>query len=158
MLIHGAGGNVGRYAVQLARHVGLEVLVTSSKSDIAWMTAQGAHPILDIGASGESVSAVIDLVGGESQLKLFGWLQPGGKLISAVNQPDVTLAAKMGITASFILVDVRTDALITLGGLFESGIIKPWIGEVLPLAKARTAHAMLAGTQAHKPGKIILCP
>jgi NADPH:quinone reductase-like Zn-dependent oxidoreductase len=158
VLIPGAAGNVGRYAVQLAQHTGLEVLVTSSNSDAAWMTEHGVQRVVDLSAPDDRVSAVIDLVGGDSQPQLFAWLAEGGQLISAVSEPDAALAAARGVSAGFILVNVHTDALEKLSGLFENGTIKPWVGEVLPLAEARTAHEMLAGTRTRQSGKIILLP
>jgi NADPH:quinone reductase-like Zn-dependent oxidoreductase len=158
VLIHGAGGNVGRYAVQLARHAGLEVLVTASAADDTWMAEQGVQRLVELGSPDSSVAAAIDLVGGDSQPQLFNWLAPGGKLISAVSEPDAVLAAEHGVSAGFILVAVRTEVLARLGELFKDGTIKPWVGEVLPLLEARAAHEMLAGTRKRRPGKIVLQP
>jgi NADPH:quinone reductase-like Zn-dependent oxidoreductase len=44
---------------------------------------------------------VLDLVGGEVQERSFQVLRPGGKLISAVLEPDRTLAQRYGVTARF---------------------------------------------------------
>ena len=160
VLIHGAAGNVGRYAVALARHAGLEIWATQSpNSDPALMIESGVQRIVDLAQpDGSKVAAVIDLVGGDSQPRLFDWIVPAGKLISAVRAPDAALAEKLGIDARFILVDVRTKTLEELGRLFEQGIIKPWIGEILPLAQARLVHETLAGVRSQTPGKIILQP
>ncbi|TPG18823.1 NADP-dependent oxidoreductase [Sphingomonas koreensis] len=158
VLIHGAAGNVGRYAVQLARHAGLEILVSASRSDTGWMTDRGVNRVVDIAAPDDSVRAVIDLVGGESQSQLFAWLREGGRFISAVSQPDTALASARGVDAQFILVNVRNDILNELAALFEDGTLKPWVGDILPLSEARAAHEMLAGARTRQPGKIILRP
>ncbi|MBO9499035.1 MAG: NADP-dependent oxidoreductase [Novosphingobium sp.] len=157
VLIHGAAGNVGRYAVQLARRAGLHVVAPASAADAEALLALGADEILDRDHPEQiQVDGVVDLVGGPGQATLFDFLAPGGVLISAVAEPDQALAAERGVRAGFMLVDVRTEALDRLTALFEQGALKPWLGEALPLAEARTAHRMLENAASHRPGKIVL--
>jgi len=157
VLIQGAAGNVGAYAVQLAHGAGLHVLATGKLDEAAQLQALGADTVIDRDAPGNmQVDAVIDLVGGEHQDRLFDYLAPGGILVSAVKEPDAMLAMDRGVRARFMLVDVRADDLGKLATMFEQGVLKPWVGTVLPLADAQLAHRMLAGIAPRTPGKIVL--
>ena len=110
------------------------------------MAAHGSHRVVDAAVPGKSIPAVIGL-----------WAAiANGKPVSAVEQPNATVAGRLGIGTTFILTGVRTDVLATLGETFEGGTIKPRIGDVRPLKQARTAHGMLAGTHARQPDGITL--
>jgi NADPH:quinone reductase-like Zn-dependent oxidoreductase len=159
VLIHGAAGNVGSYAVQLARQAGSRIVATASPKHDERLRALGADTIVDPSSpASTTVNAVIDLVGGERQDMLLGWLGRRGKLISAVREPDTMSALEQGIHAAFILVDVQTAVLRKLSALFDRGELKPWVGAVLPLAEAVQAHEMLAGALPRPEGKIVLIP
>lgn len=89
VLIHGASGNVGGYAVQLARAAGIDVLMTtrsSSKQVLGFAPGERMPGRRD--AAYRSADAALDLVGGESQTNLLKWVRPGGRLISIVAPPD----------------------------------------------------------------------
>lgn len=157
VLVHGAAGNVGRYAVQLARAAGLKVIATAFDKDIGDLLALGADQVIGPDLTGNAkVDAVVDLVGGESHAGLFKFLSPGGILVSAVPGPDQKLAAEHGVTAEFMLVDVNTATLMRLAAMFDERRLHTWVGSVLPLDNARTAHEMMEGRIHRPPGKIIL--
>jgi NADPH:quinone reductase-like Zn-dependent oxidoreductase len=158
VLIQGAAGNVGRYAVQFAVSAGLDVQVTPSGRESAWMAGRGVRQLPTLSEPKRDFDAAIDLVGGDTQRQLFGWIKEGGSLVSAVAEPDRAVAATQHVNARFILVHVNTGELEMIAGLFDRGAIKPWVGETLPLADARAAHEMLAGIREHTPGKIVLLP
>jgi NADPH:quinone reductase-like Zn-dependent oxidoreductase len=65
------------------------------------------------------VEAVIDLVGGEIQKLSFQVLRRGGKLISAVSQPDQHLAQSHGVEAAFFLVNVTRHYLTEIADLID---------------------------------------
>src|SRR5262245_60670731 len=160
VLVHGAAGNVGAYAVQLARRVAHEVIATAFSSDVAYVQTLGAHHVIDVQASRfeevlADVDVVLDTVGGETQERSFSVLKRGGVLVSAVSEPDQQKAVHHGVRAFFILVDVSSERLEHLANLIEAGELTTSVGDVLPLAEARTAHEMLAG-KPHKRGKIVL--
>lgn len=157
VLVHGAAGSVGRYAVQLARAAGLKVIATGSDEVSRELLGLGADDVIgrDL-ASVAKVDAVVDLVGGESQPTLFKFLSPGGILVSAVANPDQKLAAERRVSAEFILVDVNTASLSKLASMFDESKLRTWVGSVLPLTGARQAHEMMEGTVPTPPGKIIL--
>jgi NADPH:quinone reductase-like Zn-dependent oxidoreductase len=161
VVIHGAAGNVGAYAVQLARRARLRSIATAGTKDIEYVRALGADKGMDYHTQRfedevKDVDAVFDLVGGEVQMRSFGVLRPGGKLISAVSKPDQDRAKQHGITAAFFLVDVTTERLRTIAELIDGGELKTCVGAVLPLADARDAHMMLERQLASPRGKIVL--
>jgi NADPH:quinone reductase-like Zn-dependent oxidoreductase len=161
VVIHGAAGNVGAYAVQLAHRAGLHTIATAAADDAAFVRALGADTVIDYKAERfenvvRGADAVIDLVGGDTQCRSFQVLRLGGKLISAVSRPDQDLARKFGIEAHFFLVDVTTEALAKISSLIDDRKLQTRVGTVLPLAEARRAHLMLDGLLPHPKGKIVL--
>ena len=161
VVIHGAAGNVGAYAVQLAHRAGVRTIGTAGTDDISVVRDLGANTVIDFQTQRfedeiRDADAVIDLVGGETQMRSFQVLRPGGKLISTVSQPDQDRAKHHGVTAAFFLVDVTTDRLRKIAELIDRGELKTHVGAVLPLAYARDAHMMLEGRRPPPRGKIIL--
>ena len=161
VVIHGAAGNVGSYAVQLARRAGLQTIATVAADDIAFVRDLGANTVIDYRTQRfeEEVGdadAVIDLVGGETQNRSFQVLRRGGKLISAVSPPDQHLAENHGIEAAFFLVNVTSHYLAEIAGLVDGGNLRTRVGAVLPLADAREAHFMLERVRPQPKGKIVL--
>lgn len=161
VLIHGAAGNVGAYAVQLAHQAGLHVIATAGADDLVLVRSLGADRAVNYRAQRfenevEEVDAVFDLVGGETQSRSFTVLRRGGRLVSAVSQPEAALAEQHGINAAFFLVQVTTEHLSRMAALIDAGQLKPRVGAILPLAKARDAHLMLEGAVPAPKGKIVL--
>jgi NADPH:quinone reductase-like Zn-dependent oxidoreductase len=163
VLVHGAAGNVGAYAVQLARRAGARVIATAGAADLGYVRDLGADEAIDFrtarfeAALGGEVDAVIDLVGGVVQERSLAILKPGtGVLVSAVSQPDQGQADRRGVRARFMLVDVTAAALAEIGRLLDAGEMRAGsVGEVLPLEEAVRAHRMLEG-EPHRRGKIVL--
>jgi NADPH:quinone reductase-like Zn-dependent oxidoreductase len=161
VLIHGGAGSVGAYAVQLAHRAGAQVIATAGTSDLGYVRGLGANEVVDYrlgrfeDAAGE-VDVVLDFVGGEAQRRSFEVLRSGGTLISAVSDPDQTLAQRRGVTAGFFLVDVTTERLSSLTAHIELGHLSTNIGTVLPLAQAQAAHEILEGARPRTRGKILL--
>jgi len=160
VLIHGAAGNVGAYAVQFARRAGARVIATAHRDDVEAVRALGADQVIDENVEHfenvvQYLDLVIDTVGGAMLERSFGVLRPGGALVSSVARPDLEKAAQHAIRAVFFLVEVGTPALAHIAGLLDSGAVRIHVGEILPLADAALAHEMLAG-KPHKKGKIVL--
>jgi NADPH:quinone reductase-like Zn-dependent oxidoreductase len=161
VLIHGAAGNVGAYAVQMARKAGLRVIATADARDVEAVHGLGAQEVVDYRAvrfedAVNSVDAVIDLVGGEVQARSFAVLRPGGILVSAVSKPDQEAATRHGVRALFFLVNVTTAHLTQIAAMIDAGDLAVNVGTVLPLADARVAHEMLEGSRSRPRGKIVL--
>jgi NADPH:quinone reductase-like Zn-dependent oxidoreductase len=161
VLIHGAAGNVGAYAVQLSRRAGLRTIATSAAEDVPFVRDLGADTVIDYRTQRfedevRDADAVIDLVGGETQSRSVQVLRLGGKLISAVSRPDQRLAQGRGIEATFFLVNVTRKHLAQIASLIDGGELQTRVGAVLPLADAREAHFMLEGVRPQPKGKIVL--
>ena len=160
-LIQGAAGNVGSYAVMLALSAGVQVIASGREGQLEYLRGLGAHEITlssELARIESKVDAVIDLVGGPSQLQLLASVKPGGSLVTAVPPPPTEEAKRRDVRASFLLVRVETRYLEELTTLFEAGKIQPYVGTVLPLSEARSAHGMLDRVRPAKPGKIVLVP
>lgn len=90
VLVHGAAGNVGAYAVQLAHWAGAEVTATASAEEAALVRALGAREVID-GPRADAFAhlkrqfdVVIDTVGGATLALSFGLIRAGGVVVSAV--------------------------------------------------------------------------
>jgi len=161
VLVHGGAGNVGAYAVQLARLAGAQVWATAFAADAEEVLRLGAREVIELGTPAvkpleRSFDAVIDTVGGTTQAALFPVLRAGGALVSSVSQPDVALAKDYDVLPIFFLVKANTRTLTTIGALLESGQLKARVATVLPLAQARRAHEILEGMLSSHGGKIVL--
>ncbi len=160
VLVHGAAGNVGAYAVQLARRAGAEVITTAFARDAEYVRTLRADQIIDVQTARfeervNDVNVVIDTIGGKTLDRSFEVLKPGGVLVSSVAMPDQDKAAQHRVRGMFFLVAVTTEGLTRIADLIDSGQLSTNVGDVLPLAEARLAHEMLAG-KPHKRGKIVL--
>jgi NADPH:quinone reductase-like Zn-dependent oxidoreductase len=161
VVIHGAAGNVGGYAVQLAHRARLRSIATAGAKDIDYVRSLGADKVVDyqshpFESEVDNADAVLDLVRGDTQKRSFQVLRRGGKLISTVSMPDQSSAKDHGVTATFFLVEVTTERLRRIAELLDRGELKTRIGAVLPLAAARDAHLMLDGQRPRPQGKVIL--
>jgi NADPH:quinone reductase-like Zn-dependent oxidoreductase len=158
VLILGAAGNVGAYAVQLAANAGVHVVALAGSKDTGYVQGLGAETVVDshsenFEASVRPVDVVIDTVGGNTRDRSLHVLKAGGILVSVVS--ETPLPSSSSVRTVFFYVDVTTDRLNTISKLFESEKLLPQVGTVLPLSQVRTAHEMLAG-KPHKRGKIVL--
>jgi NADPH:quinone reductase-like Zn-dependent oxidoreductase len=160
VLIHGAAGNVGAYAVQLARQAGLHVVATAASAHLGYVRDLGAEKVVDYKKerfedSVAGVDVVLDTVGGDTQQRSLQVLKPGGILVSVVSPVPETLQKRHGVRAAYFYVDVTTARLKKIAELFDNGTLATDVGTVLPLEQVRTAHEMMAGA-AHRRGKIVL--
>jgi len=160
VLIHGAAGNVGAYAVQLASQAGLHVVATASSANLGYVRGLGAETVVDykkerFEESVTGVDVVLDTVGGDSQKRSLRVLKPGGILVSVVSPVPEATQKLFGVRAAYFYVDVTAARLNKITELFDSGKLVTDVGTVLPLEEASIAHEMLAGAP-HKRGKIVL--
>jgi NADPH:quinone reductase-like Zn-dependent oxidoreductase len=161
VLVQGAVGNVGAFAVQFARAAGAHVFGSVLPKDRDEALRLGVDEVISI-HSGEpqglrgTMDIVIDTVGGKVQGELFAYLRKGGTLISSVSVPDAQLAQQSGVEARFILVDVRTEDLEAVADFLDAQQLVVRIGQVLPLREARQAHQMLDGLRPRPAGKLVL--
>jgi NADPH:quinone reductase-like Zn-dependent oxidoreductase len=160
VLIHGAAGNVGAYAVQLACQAGVHVLATAAAGDRDYVRSLGAGTVIDYRTerfeeSLTGVDVVLDTVGGDTQQRSLRVLKPGGILVSVVSPVPEAAQKRYGVRGAYFYVDVTTARLNKITELFDNGKLVAHVGTVLPLEQARIAHEMLGGAP-HKRGKIVL--
>jgi NADPH:quinone reductase-like Zn-dependent oxidoreductase len=161
VIVHGAAGNVGVCAVQLARWRKLNVIATVRNGDAGYVRSLGADEIVNTDTGhladfARRADAVIDTVGGAAHSQLLALLKPGGILVSSVSRPSKLLAQQKPVRADYFIVDVNSAQLARLAQMCADRQFTVPVGSVLPLAEARAAHEMLAGTRAHNRGKIVL--
>jgi NADPH:quinone reductase-like Zn-dependent oxidoreductase len=160
LLIQGAAGNVGAYAVQLASQAGLHIIATASGRDVDFVRGLGANVVVDYAKQNfedvaHNVDAVLDMVGGETLERSMNVLKPDAVAVTVVSPPPDELKRKYGSRVVFFLVEVITERLNRVAAMFDAGKLKTDVGTVLPLTEARQAHEMLAGAP-HARGKIVL--
>jgi NADPH:quinone reductase-like Zn-dependent oxidoreductase len=159
VLVHGAAGGVGSFAVQLAHGRGAHVVGTASTKDLDTVRELGADQVVDhTGARFEDVvdqvDLVFDTVGGERLERSPAVVRPGGRLVSIATEPRREPAAARGISAVYFVVEPNREQLVELTRLVDSGALRPTIDEVFPLADARKAFERSLGN--HGRGKIVL--
>ena len=154
VLIHGAAGGVGTFAVQLARWRGARVTATASAANLDFVRSLGAEWVIDYRANrfedmAGHVDVVFDTVGGETLERSWSVLKPGGRLVTVSASEEQ--ATDKRVAAAFFIVEPSRPQLAEVAQLIEGGALRPVVGEVFPLAEARQAYR-------HKPvrGKVVL--
>ena len=160
VLVHGGAGNVGGYAVQLAKRAGAMVIATASVENDSYVRRLGADGVIDYRARRfeervKGIDAVLDTVGGETLDRSYGVLKRSGIIVSSAVQPSRETAEQHGVRAVFFLVQVTTERLKTIGEMIDGGTLQSEVGEVLWLDEARRGHEMLEGAP-HRRGKIVI--
>ncbi|HEX3701815.1 MAG TPA: NADP-dependent oxidoreductase [Vicinamibacterales bacterium] len=158
VMILGAAGNVGAYAVQLAANARFHVIAVVGSNDVEYVRTLVANDVIDYRVAdfvdvARSVDVVIDTVGGDTRERAFGVLKPGGILVTVVSTDFVL--PRSDVRSAFFYAEVTTARLSAISGLLESSNVIPQVGSVVPLEQVRTAHEMLAGA-APRRGKIML--
>lgn len=163
VLIHGATGGVGSFAVQLAHTKGAYTIGTASTRHAAFARELGADEVVDYTAQRfeetvHDVDVVFDTVGGETLERSWAVLKPGGVLISTVAPPPESAARRRataaGIRSIFFVVEPNQAQLMELGRLLDAGQIRPVVAAVYPLERAREAYTR--GQDQRQPGKVVL--
>jgi len=158
VLILGAAGGVGHFAVQIACHAGATVYATGSDDDVGFLTDLGAHEVVDRNEPLEGqcadIDLVLDLVGGPTQESASRVLNADGAIVSAVSDPNRRLGAAGGRPGCrFICQRDRRD-FEQLSLLVCSGRLRPRIARRIAFEQAPEALKLLdrGGTR----GKIII--
>jgi NADPH:quinone reductase-like Zn-dependent oxidoreductase len=159
LLVQGAAGGVGSYAVQLGRHAGAAVIGVASALDEQLVKELGAHGVIDYKTrrfedAVTEVDVVFDTVGGDVQRRSWKVLKPGGTLVSIVAQPSAELAEEHHAHGVMFIVEPNRDDLTSIANLADNGELTPIVSAVFPLAEGPTAY--VTGLHDHVPGKIVL--
>ncbi len=159
VLIHGAAGGVGSYAVQLAKWRGAHVIATASIHNHDYLHGLGADEVVDYRAhrfeeSVHDVDAVFDTIGGETLERSWRVLKKGGILVSIVAPPSEETAAAHGVRQAFVFIQPDAAVLAQLAMLVDARKLRTYVEKVLPLYEARQAQEL--SQEGHVRGKIVL--
>ena len=159
ILVHGAGGAVGSFAVQFAKVMGAKVIATATGEDLDYVRGLGADVVVDYKTEkfedqAKDADVVLDTQGGETQARSWGTLRPGGILVATPGPPDQNAAKAHGVRAMMVGVEPNAAQLGQIADLIDSGKVQTRVGLVLPLSEARQAHERLEAGGTH--GKIVL--
>jgi NADPH:quinone reductase-like Zn-dependent oxidoreductase len=142
VLINGASGSVGTYAVQIAAHLGARVTGVCSTANLEWVQALGADAVIDYKEQDFTQGTarydlVFDTVDVVPKARAKRALRPGGAYVNVgMNRKD------------------RAEDLDALTALIEAGAVKPVIDRRYPLEQAAEAHGYVE--QGHKRGNVVL--
>jgi NADPH:quinone reductase-like Zn-dependent oxidoreductase len=162
VLVHGGGGGVGHVAIQIAKAFGAYVITTAGGSKREFVEGLGADEVIDytsvdFAETVGGIGLVLDTIGGDAVERSLGVLRPGGHLVTAVAEEDLTLAAKYesaGMRFSGIAVDPDPVALRGLVDLVERGELRAHVQETFPFERVADAHRALE--EGHLQGKLVL--
>jgi len=159
VLIHGAAGGVGSFAVQFARWKGARVIGTTSKTNLDFVGSLGAETVIDYTSTPfeqvvQEVDLVLDTIGGETLRRSMQVVKRGGTLVSLLEEPSPVLAQRYGIHARKNAIPPTSGLLRTIAQLIGEGHVKPTIAQTFSLREARQAHEL--SQSGHGRGRIIL--
>jgi NADPH:quinone reductase-like Zn-dependent oxidoreductase len=165
VLIIGASGCIGSFAVQLARHFGAEVTGVCSTTNVELVKSLGADRVIDytqedFTQNGETYDLIFDTAGKSSFSRCKSSLKKNGRyLLTTGNMLAnyvLTLWTSMVGSKKFVfgLSIEKTEALIFLKELIEAGKIKPVIDRCYPLEQIAEAHRYV--DTGHKKGNVVI--
>jgi NADPH:quinone reductase-like Zn-dependent oxidoreductase len=174
VLINGAAGGVGTFAVQIAKALGAEVTAVCSGRNVEMVRSLGADEVVDYTsedfvAGGPRFDVMLDNVGNRTVEECQAVLRPGGRYVAVSGPKDNRLVGPMGQQLRFRLAFRRAeptfhqfiaspkhDDLTFLGELLASGQVVPQIERVIGLDGVAEALAEI-GT-GHTRAKIAVDP
>jgi NADPH:quinone reductase-like Zn-dependent oxidoreductase len=160
VLIHGAAGGVGSFAVQLAHWAKAHVIGVGAPWNRDLLTELGCDEVIDFATTRfedvvHDADIVLDAVGvGDSLDRSWGIIKKGGVLISLARPLSEEKAAAYQVEAIFFVVSPNPAELTQIGRLIDAGHLRPLVSEVLPLSQANQAYEHKK--DGRTPGKIVL--
>ncbi|HEY1054497.1 MAG TPA: NADP-dependent oxidoreductase [Emticicia sp.] len=164
VLIHAAGGGVGHFAVQIAKHFGTYVIGTSSAANKDFVLSLGADEHFDYKSKPfeeafNDIDIVLDTIGGDNIERSFEVVKKGGTVItlpSATSEGVVEKAKAKGVNGFFFMVQSNGEDMKQIADLLEKGAIKPYVSAVYSFDEIGKAHQQIE-TGSTK-GKIVIKP
>ncbi|MFE0249368.1 NADP-dependent oxidoreductase [Streptomyces sp. NPDC059010] len=152
LLVTGAAGAVGGYAVQLAAHRGIPVTGLAREADGELVRSLGATPAVDAAIGAGGFDAVLDAaVLGEPAL---AWVRDGGAYIGVI--PQAQPGSVRGVRTGAVEVSADGRRLAELVRLVDEGVLTTRVAETFALDEATKAHARLA--EGGVRGRLVLVP
>ena len=164
LLITGAGGAVGGYAIQLAKRAGAYVIATASPRSRDSVTAHGADEVIDHTATTvlDSVTEPVDvllnlaLISPEEFAALVALVRDGGIVVATTAWMTTPGDDTRGVRTAGVFVRADVDELTQLVALVDSGELTVDIAERVSLSDLPAVHARAAAGQVH--GKVVAIP
>ncbi|MGW4982307.1 NADP-dependent oxidoreductase [Streptomyces mirabilis] len=165
VLVNGAGGAVGGYAVQLAKQAGAYVIATAGPRSSRRVTAAGADEVIDhttadvVAAVSRPVDVVLNLAPVEpAQLDaLLGLIRPGGVLVNTTVWMPAPTDEERGVRGIDLFVRSDAEQLSHLVELIDGGELRVEVARRVPLAELPALHAD-AAAGALPSGKVVVTP
>ena len=164
VLINGAAGSIGTFAVQLAKYFGAEVTGVCSSGNIELVKSLGANKVVDyskedFAKSGDSYDIIFDTVGKSSFAHCRNALKRNGKYVvtrMSIKHVLQSFLTKFGNQKRviFAMSINKTEALNFIRTLIEEGKLKTIIDNQYPLEKLCEAHAYVE--KGHKKGNVVI--
>jgi NADPH:quinone reductase-like Zn-dependent oxidoreductase len=159
VLIQGASGGIGIFAIPIAKVRGAKVLATASTANQDFLKQLGADVAIDYKTQkfediAKDVDVVVDGVGGETLKRSYPIVKRGGILVSLVGRVDQAELDKYGIRGVSLEAQYNGDQLAEIGKLIDAKKINVVVSETFPLADA--AKALAKADTGHARGKIVL--
>ena len=144
VLIHGAAGAVGLFAVQLAHQHGAYVIATASAPNREFVKRLGADEVIDYKTSRfeeqvENVDVVFDAVGGETLDRSWMVLKPGGRMVTIAADSEGTTDQR--VKDAFFIVEPNHTQLLAVARLLDAGTLQAFVSAVVPLEEAALAYS-----------------
>jgi len=162
VLINGAGGAVGGYAVQLAKRAGAHVIATASPSSSERVSSAGADEVIDHTTTEVTVAEPVDVllnlarIAPEELVALVALVRPGGVVVNTVPTIPTPADDERGVRAVGVFVRSDAEQLSRLVAMVDRGELRVDVAERVPLAELPAVHAK-AATGA-LPGKVVVLP
>lgn len=162
ILIHAASGGVGHYAVQIAKHLGADVIATSSAKNRDFVLSLGADKHIDYQTENfweiiKDVDFVLDTVGGETLEHSIDVVKPHGTIISILaltNENLKSTAKEKDVNLSLWGMQPNVEDLKSIADLVSMGILNPHIMKIYPFSSMVEAHTQVETRRT--AGKIVL--
>ncbi|HEY3195938.1 MAG TPA: NADP-dependent oxidoreductase [Candidatus Dormibacteraeota bacterium] len=165
VIILGAAGGIGGFALQLAKAAGAHVVAVTREVNAAYVRGLGADEVVDYSkgdirqgihsAHPDGVAGIVHAGGEKDELaKLADLVRKGGHVVSMRGGADVEQLAKRDVTGLNVMTMVTTESLERLAGLVSKGTIKRPEIKTFSLDQAGEAYKEIA--EGHVRGKLIV--
>jgi NADPH:quinone reductase-like Zn-dependent oxidoreductase len=167
VLIIGAAGGIGSFAVQLVTAAGARAIAVTRSVNHDYVRGLGAEEAIDYqtqdvyktvhAKNPDGIAAIFDMVGNKDENShLAELLREGGHMVSMLGAADAEALAQRGVTGVNVVTQATTDRLERLAGFVEAGKLKRPEIRTFPLEEAANALAEIEGR--HVRGKMVVVP
>lgn len=153
VLIHGAAGGVGSYAVQIAKHLGAYVIGTASGDDRDFVLNLGADECIDYKTQkfeemAKDLDFIMDSIGGENFVRSLTVLKPEGTIVMLPSdkKEEADKVAKENHVHNFyhILMHSSGEGMKGIAAMLTDGSMRSSVSKTFPFEKMREAHEEVA--------------